>query len=161
MIELRETGLQKLEARFDGASARLKDELRRAMTRITLRLQAYVKTEKLSGQVLNRRTGTLSRSITSKVEESGASIVGIVGTNSGTVPYAAIHEFGGRTKPHVIMPKNKQALKFIKGGKTIFAKKVNHPGSKFPVRSYLRSSLQESRGAIRDDLQIAVNRAAR
>ncbi len=34
------------------------------------------------------------------------------------------------TRPYVIRPKNKKALRFVSGGKEIFAKKVNHPGIK-------------------------------
>ena len=34
------------------------------------------------------------------------------------------------TPPHVIKPKSKKALKFKKGKKDIFSKKVNHPGTR-------------------------------
>lgn len=36
-------------------------------------------------------------------------------------------QFG--TKPHMIFPVNVSALKFKVGGKTVFAKSVNHPGT--------------------------------
>jgi hypothetical protein len=49
----------------------------------------------------------------------------IIGTN---VDYAEQIEIG--MAPTVIRPKNAKALKFTIGGKTIFAKKVNHPGFK-------------------------------
>lgn len=42
--------------------------------------------------------------------------------------YSAAVEYG--TAPHTIEAKNAKALRFTKGGKTIFAKKVNHPGTK-------------------------------
>ena len=48
-------------------------------------------------------TGRLAASITSYADNLSA----VVGTN---VKYAAIHQFGGKTKPHVIRPKNKKAL---------------------------------------------------
>ena len=48
-----------------------------------------------------------------------------VGTN---VEYAGDVEFG--TKPHVIEAKNGKSLSFKKDGKNVFAKKVNHPGTK-------------------------------
>ena len=44
------------------------------------------------------------------------------------VDYGKHVEFG--TLPHIITPKNKKALKFKSGGKTIFAKRVNHPGTR-------------------------------
>ncbi|WP_337050178.1 phage virion morphogenesis protein, partial [Serratia fonticola] len=53
-----------------------------------------------------------------------------VGTN---VEYGPIHQFGGKTRPHVILPRNKQALAF--NGRVV--KKVNHPGSDIPARPFL------------------------
>lgn len=50
-------------------------------------------------------------------------------------PYAAIHQFGGRTKPHVIRPKTKQGLMFP--GAPHPLKKVDHPGSRIPARPML------------------------
>ena len=41
-----------------------------------------------------------------------------------------------------------QALAFVIGGASRFARKVEHPGSLIPERSYLRSSLDEMRGEI-------------
>jgi HK97 gp10 family phage protein len=45
-----------------------------------------------------------------------------------TAKYAPYVNFG--TKPHVIEPKNGKVLAFKSGGKLIFARKVNHPGTK-------------------------------
>lgn len=47
--------------------------------------------------------------------------------------YAAIHQFGGRTSPHVIEPRHKKALAF---GGGVF-KSVKHPGSNIPARPFL------------------------
>ncbi|MFA7174567.1 MAG: phage virion morphogenesis protein [Kiritimatiellia bacterium] len=55
-----------------------------------------------------------------------------VGTN---VAYAAIHQLGGQTKPHVIRPKNGKALFWP--GASHPVKSVNHPGSKIPARPFL------------------------
>ena len=54
----------------------------------------------------------------------------IIGTN---VEYAAIHQLGGRTAAHVILPRNKKALKTPFG----LFRKVNHPGSVIPARPFL------------------------
>lgn len=44
----------------------------------------------------------------------------------------AIQEIGGRTKAHVIAPKNRKALRFESGGGTKFSRfGVKHPGSRF------------------------------
>jgi len=45
-----------------------------------------------------------------------------------TVKYAIfVHE---PTRPHIIEPRRAKVLRFIIGGKVIFAKKVKHPGTK-------------------------------
>lgn len=72
------------------------------------------------------RKGTLKDSIDYYATSSKV----MVGSN---LPYARIHQKGGRTSPHVIRPKRKKALAF--GG--IVRKKVNHPGSDIPARPYL------------------------
>ncbi len=65
--------------------------------------------------------------------------IGTLTKNAVTIansrPYAAIHQFGGTTKPHVILPKNKKALAWPGGTGPV--KKVNHPGSKIPARPML------------------------
>ena len=47
--------------------------------------------------------------------------------SSAIAPYVEYLEEG--TGPHDIFPVNKQSLAFKVGGKTVFAKKVHHPGS--------------------------------
>lgn len=81
------------------------------------------------GQTLSD-TARLRASITHQVVGNAVE----VGTN---VVYAAIHQFGGRTRPRTIRPRRKRALKFVVGGKTIFAKSVRHPGSTIPARPFL------------------------
>lgn len=44
------------------------------------------------------------------------------------INYSMFVEHG--TKPHIIEPKNKKALRWVSGSKFIFAKKVHHPGYK-------------------------------
>lgn len=78
------------------------------------------------GSGLLQASGRLRNSIT----QNSTATEAVVGTN---VEYAAIHNFGGQTAPHTILPKNGKALKF--GGR--FAKRVNHPGSKIPARPFM------------------------
>ncbi len=78
-------------ARLHGTQERLATNIRRAVMRLAIEVQAAVKAEKLSGQVLHVRTGTLRRSINYRIEEAQASTMATVGTN---VEYAAIHEYG-------------------------------------------------------------------
>jgi hypothetical protein len=55
------------------------------------------------------------------------------------VKYAPYVENG--TPPHKIRPKTKKALKFKIGGRTVFAKVVNHPGTK--PRPFLARAVRE------------------
>lgn len=90
-----------------------------------------------SGSFKNQ-TGDLRRSITRRVEGPQK---GIIFTD---VKYAPYVEFG--TKPHVITPKNKKMLAFKSGGRLIFAKKVNHPGTK--AYNYMRDAFEENKPKI-------------
>lgn len=121
---------------------------------LAIKLEAKIKSEKLSGQVLNVRSGALRRSIAHDVMVGPLGVVGRV-FSSANVPYARIHEFGGRTGPHTILPTKASVLAFTVGGRKVFAKRVNHPGSKMPERSYMRTSLHEMQAEIVAGLQQA------
>ena len=138
--------------------ARLDDDVR---SRLTSALQdigvsfiEYVKSNKLSGSPLTSRTGNLANSLRSEVVSTDD---GISLTASANTPYAAIQEYGGTTSPHIIEPKNKSVLRFMMNGKAVFASRVNHPGSKIPSRSYMRSSLTEMEPQIVSRLQAAID----
>lgn len=82
------------------------------------------------------------------------------GRISGVVlPYMGIHEYGGRTSAHTILPVNARALHFLtpgalgfgsgpRGQDGVFAKRVNHPGSRIPERSYLRAALAQRKNEV-------------
>lgn len=73
-----------------------------------------------------RKSGTLAKHIRATATASSVSI-------GSDRHYAAIHQLGGKTSPHIIRPKTKQALKTPYG---VF-KKIKHPGSKIPARPFL------------------------
>ncbi len=105
------------------------------------------------GQVL-QDSGQLAASV---VTDHGSNFAQI-GSNK---EYAAIHQFGGKTKAHTIKAVNKKALAF--GGK--FARQVNHPGSDIPARPYLpitaEGDLQpEARSEVLDTVLRHLKRAA-
>lgn len=109
--------------------------------------------QKLSGEVLQTRSGALAASIVSSIENDGSDLsVSIASTG---VPYAAIQEFGGKTAAHDIVAVKAKALAFSMGGADIFAKSVHHPGSTIPARSYLGSSLAD----MRDDIESGFKQA--
>jgi hypothetical protein len=71
----------------------------------------------------------------------GSQVESAIGSN---VSYAAIHEFGGRTAPHEIRPKEAGGiLSFMLGGKRIFARSVKHPGSMFPARAPIQHGIAD------------------
>ena len=74
-----------------------------------------------------RKSGTLAKSPRVITATRDAVTVG------SDRKYAAIHQLGGKTKAHVIRPKNGKALKIPGIG---FRKSVNHPGSQIPARPY-------------------------
>ena len=88
---------------------------------------AGLKSASRRGGKLLQDTGRLAGSVTQQSDNNTAA----VGTN---VKYAAIHQFGGQTSPHVIRPRNKRALAF--GGRVV--KSLNHPGSAIPARPFLQ-----------------------
>ena len=97
---------------------------------------------------LKTRSGTLRRGVKPvKSRKKGQNFqTGL----SNKVPYAGIHEFGGKTPPHVIEAVEADYLAFV--GKTstsdnplVFVKRVNHPGSNIPARPFLTPALEEAR----------------
>lgn len=124
------------------------------MSRLVLALSNRVKFQKLSGQVLKNRTGTLRRSIAPNVSAAGNVIIGTVATN---VEYAHIQEYGGKTPAHDIFPKKGRALAFMMGGKQVIVKSVHHPGSVIPEHSFMRTSLAEMEPEIKVAFENAVS----
>lgn len=117
---------------------------------LAAKLQAKIE-QKLSGEVLQMKSGALAGSIGVTIEEtSGGVAVGLA--TSADVKYAAIHEFGGVIPPHEIVPDKAKALAFLVGGKQAFAARVNLPAIAMPERSYMRTSLAEMADDIRDEL---------
>lgn len=121
---------------------RVQGKLRDAIGRLVLKLQRHVMQDKLSGQVLNVRTGTLRRSIDQRVVETGQGVVGIVSTN---VKYGKAHEFGSNQPVTV-----KAHLRTIKQawGKPLAAPvtstvRAHQRMQHLPERSFLRSALRD------------------
>lgn len=127
-------------------------ELRKAIERQSIKLSSKVKAQKLSGQVLNVKTGRLRRSINQRVEEQGSRITGYVGTN---VEYAKGHEFGFSGVVTV-----REHLRKAKGNKPVTVR-AHSQRVNLPARSFLRSALAESLPDIRAALKQAAESAAR
>lgn len=105
-------GANKLRARLKAV-----EKAPRGMMR-TLGLSAVAHQKRLAPV----RTGNLRRTI--HLDSSSATSAVTV----ASAKYAAAVEFG--TGPHVIVPRRRKALRFKVGGSVVFAKRVNHPGTK-------------------------------
>lgn len=133
-----------LESNIDEVVKKLMDELnvyqsnmKFTMFKALSLLEAEVMQNIRTKSGLKVRTGTLLNSIpaSKRVTEDGLNVLGSIGPEG--VPYAAIHEFGGKTNPHKIEPRTGKVLAFNVRGSQAFAKFVNHPGSNIPARPYL------------------------
>jgi len=108
----------------------IKETIERAIPRIAIRLQ----NELIIAAPVD--TGRLRNSI--RVTADGNTLT------ISIVDYALFVEFG--TSPHIIKPKDKQALKFKAGGEFIFAKEVHHPGTR--PNPFIRNTLRNKLGKI-------------
>ena len=122
MISAQIIGADAVIAKLGAMPDRVVSLLRAAVEREAIALTGYVKESKLSGQVLRNRTGTLRRSI-------NYAMIGDLAARVGTnLVYAAIHEYGGQTRAHVIEAKNAKALAFQVGGQSSHPQAGAAPG---------------------------------
>lgn len=127
---------------FDG----VRDALMNKAAALCNALDARVR-QNLSGEVLYTRSGTLANSVSSSIDDDELRVS--ISTSSIGVPYAAIQEFGGKTAAHDIVAVKSKVLAFSGVGGEIFARRVRHPGSTIPARSYLLSALSDMREGAR------------
>ena len=155
MIDFAVTGDDRVITMLRASVPRITSGVRESIGRIVLRLTRYVKEQKLSGQVLKTRTGTLRRKINGRVSEDS---VGITGTTGVKLSYAAAHEYG--------LDKVETVKAHLRTIKQAFGKQLASPiqvnvgqSSRhmiLPERSFLRSSLRDLRSEIFEDLDQAV-----
>lgn len=139
--EIHVFGKDAVIARFAKIVSNLPAAVLTAMKTQMVALADYVRVNKLSGQVLNRRSGNLSRSITGQAEITGFSVVGTMGSKG--VPYAGIHEFGA-----VFTREITQAF----GRPIVPVMATFH----YPERAFLRPSARENQDKINAALRAAV-----
>lgn len=152
-----------LLAHFTSSGDRLVGDLRKVITRRSVTVQGAVKESKLTGQVLHVRSGTLRRSVNRRVEETPTSIVATVGTN---VKYGKVHEYGFSGVVSIPGHVRKVATQSVKVGRKQIAQGIAFVRAhtrklNLPQRSFLRSTLLEQSGEIRDELRATVLAAVR
>jgi phage gpG-like protein len=146
MFALEIRGLDETSARFDAYPVALQAALGAKATELAATLTDLVK-NKLSGAVLNTGSGALRDSIAASVTADADGVLASVGSE-GDVKYAAIQEYGGKTSAHEILPVKGDVLAFVASDGQHFARRIEHPGSVIPERSYLRSSLEDMKDEI-------------
>jgi phage gpG-like protein len=152
-LPIRVEGVDEVVGKLLLAPKAVRDAVFRAVETSAAKVTARAKA-KLSDDVLHVQTGRLRRSIHYVIGGSETAPTATIGTN---VEYAAIHEFGGRTGPHVIEAVNARVLAFPgRDGRMHFAPRVNHPGSRMPERSFLRSALAVEAAGIRERIEQSV-----
>lgn len=129
------TGDDRVQARLLAMPGAVRSKLQEAILRSVIDLESYVRKEKLSGQLLKRRTGTLAASIQHKMVVTPDDITGIVGSRvneSAPLKYAAIHEYGFSGQESV--------REYMRKGHPVRAHIRNIV---VPAKRYLRGSLDE------------------
>ncbi|MCW2283369.1 phage gpG-like protein [Rhodoblastus acidophilus] len=159
MLDFSLEGAADLSARLAALPDDLRVALAEKMDALAQEIYAQVVGVNLSGGVLNTRSGVLRNSIQLRRADQD-NVVSVEIASDGGAPYDAIHEYGGKTSAHEIIPDKAKVLAFMFNGKQTFARRVNHPGSQIPERSYLRSALADKSADIRRAIADAVAEAA-
>lgn len=154
MIELRPTRIELPAGPFLSAP----DSVFRKVMETTALLAETAAKKLQSGPVLKTQSGFLSSRTTAVVEQTPDGYAIRLGNPQR---YSRILELGGRTAPHTIVPKKPGGvLAFERGGETIFARRVDHPGSVFPPRPTLRPALEEAAAALPARMEAAVRQVS-
>lgn len=82
------------------------------------------RTERVADEARRLAPGSMSEQITTRVDRAGREVQGHVISNH----FATQFVIKG-TRPHQIRPVRAQALRFTVGGRVVYAKLVNHPGT--------------------------------
>lgn len=163
MITARIEGDREAIAHIQSVSAEARKTLPRTVAKLAIDLQRHVVADKLSGQVLKNRTGTLRRSINQRVEETDTSVTGIVGADMDRARYARAHEYGfhGTVEVRAHVRTMREAFgRQLKSPREVMVSA--HPmRMNLAERSYLRSSLRDMRQTILDAFAKSLNEVTR
>lgn len=115
MIHLQIAGLDAIETRLQELPKKIEGKVLRHFA-------DFVHEKALDRADKHTKTGALFQSLYSRPIPHGYEI----GNDPQRAPHAVFVHWG--TKPHVIKPKKRKALRWSSGGEFAFAKRVNHPG---------------------------------
>ena len=131
--------------------------LLRGITQLGIELQRHVQEDKLSGQVLRSRTGSLRSSISLQVDQNGGGVTASVFTDSR---YARVQEYGfaGTVNVRAGLRRIRDAFGRPIAEKTISVRAYDRRID-LPERSFLRSALEDMAPVIRDEVRAALAEA--
>lgn len=118
-----------------------------------LRMSQVAFDEAEAGAARHNKSGAMLQSLFNRPVPKGRE----VGHDGQRAPHAIYVQFG--TRPHVIRPKRKKALRWTAGGRFVFAGKVNHPG--YRGDAYLLAAATSALRQFRTILDQALQEAAR
>src|SRR6516164_3045567 len=128
--------------------------LLRGITQLGIELQRHVQQDKLSGQVLRSRTGSLRSSIGLRVDQSDGAFTASVFTDSR---YADVQEYGfaGTVSVRASLGRVREVFGRPISEKTVSVRAYDRRMN-LPERSFLRSALKDMTPAIRDGMAAAL-----
>ncbi|MBY4799899.1 hypothetical protein K6W78_07770 [Burkholderia cepacia] len=140
-------GESQVIARIGRIVPNVRNALVQRVQRLVIALQVHVVADKLSGQVLNVRTGRLRRSVNQAVTTTDTTITGVVST---PVEYAPVHEYGFQGVVTVKEHLRQVTMAWGKPLSTPVAATVREHtmAMNLPERSFLRSALADQREEI-------------
>jgi Bacteriophage HK97-gp10, putative tail-component len=148
-----EQALERLRSLPEAVNSRLL----RAITQLGIELQRDVQQDKLSGQVIRSRTGSLKSSIGFRIDQSGGAITASVFSDSR---YASAQEYGfvGTVSVRASLRRIREAFGRPIAEKTISVRAYDRRLD-LPERSFLGSALDDMTPAIRDEVKAALAEA--
>lgn len=121
------TGSEEVVENFRRGSGEIIQRIIRGANRAMVEVQQHIVRDKLSGQVLNQRSGKLAGSIRVVLATfDGDTISAGVEGAGGPAWYGRLFELTG-SAAHDIVPVRAKALAFYVGGVLVFARKVHIP----------------------------------
>ncbi len=157
MITAYLVGDEQLLERLRALPGTINSGLLRAITQLGIELQRNVQEDKLSGQVLRSRSGSLKSSIDFRVDQSGGAFTASVFSDSR---YAGVQEYGfaGTASVRASLRRIREAFGRPIAEKTISVRAYDRRMD-LPERSFLRSALEDMAPAIRDEVEAALAEA--
>ena len=154
MISARVVGDEQALERLRVLPEAVNSRLLGAITRLGIELQQDVQQNKLSGQVLRSRTGSLRSSIDFRIDQSGSTFTATVFTDSR---YAAAQEYGfaGTVSVRASLRRIREAFGRPISEKTISVRAYDRRMN-LPERSFLRFALEDMTPAIHDGVEAAL-----